>query len=102
MSVKVPNKYIADISSLCDAILALSQGQSNATGFVTLAASATSTTVQFAPATPQSIILISPMSANAAAVGATTYVSSISKGSFTLSHISDITTDRKFGFVCLT
>jgi hypothetical protein len=47
------------------------------------------------------VILLSPTTANAAAALATTYVSAVTQGSFTLTHANNAQTDKTFGYVAL-
>lgn len=63
---------------------------------VSLANSATTTTVLNAKITSQSKIFLQPRNANAAASGA--FISSISTGSFTVTH-NNATTARTFDYV---
>lgn len=79
----------------------LAQGRSNAVGVCTLRASQTTTTVNAQNCGADSRVFLSPTTANAAAALATTYVSSVSAGSFVLTHASNVQADKTFGFVCL-
>jgi hypothetical protein len=73
-----------------------------AVGEVTLAvAPATTTVVSFQNCSQNSQVFLSPQTANAAAAIGTTYVSSVSNGTFTLTHSSSAQADRTFGFVAL-
>lgn len=84
-------------------------GRSNATGLVTLKASATQTTVNPTDATnpgaqnvsPNSRIFLFPTTANAAAAGATTFiaVADITRQQFKVTHASNTQTDRTFFYV---
>jgi len=76
----------------------LSQGRSNAFGSVTLAASATSTTVTDGNCATGTVPLLSPTTADAAAALATTFipVATIANGSFVIQHTSAASTDRTF------
>lgn len=82
------------------AIRQLAQGRNNATGSVTLTASATSTVVSSDIVNDTDTVLLSPMTANAAAeIGAgTAYVSAVAKGSFTITHANAVSTDRTFRY----
>jgi hypothetical protein len=91
---------------VADKINQIARGRIDSTGTVTLTASAASTTVSDeggAFAYESSVILLSPLTANAAAeIGAgTIYVSGRSRGSFTLTHANNAQTDRTFGYVVL-
>lgn len=90
-----------DLTKYAQAIQQLEQGRSNATGTCTLAASATTTVVPAPNCGLGSKVFLSPLSANAAAALAGTYVSAVGNGSFTLTHANNAQTDRNFGFVCL-
>lgn len=76
-------------------------GRSDNYGTVTLTASATTTTVATSglKVSANSVILLSPKTANAAAALASTYVSAVGNGTFTLTHANNSQTDRTFGFV---
>lgn len=85
------------------AIQELSSGRSNAANRVTLIANAAATVVDFANCSAESIPLLVPMTAHAAAeMGAgTMYVSAVANKSFTITHANNAQTDRTFGFVCI-
>lgn len=76
-------------------------GKINSTGTVTLAQSATSTTLTDYRIGANSIILFMPTTANAAAGMDALYVSARSDGSATLTHDSTADSDRTFGYVVL-
>lgn len=80
---------------------ALNQGRSNNTGTVTLSPSSTTTVVQDSRAGSESVILLIPMTASAAAAQPATYISSRAKQSFTLTHTSDPSNDRLFSYVVI-
>lgn len=92
-----------DLRRYAYAIQELSSGRSNASKTVTLAANATSTVVNFDNCSAESIPLLVPMTAHAAAeMGAgTVYVSAVANRSFTITHANNAQTDRTFGFVCI-
>lgn len=92
-----------DLRRFALAIQGLSSGRSNASSTVTLTASAASTVVSFDNCSADSIPLLVPMTANAAAeLGAgTIYVSAVAHRSFTITHANNAQTDRTFGFVCI-
>jgi hypothetical protein len=75
-------------------------GRTENYGQVTLTAGATSTTVATSglAVSENSVIALSPRTANAAAALATTYVSAVANGSFTLTHANNAQTDRTFDF----
>lgn len=78
----------------------LEQGRLNVGGTCTLAASATTTTVTAPNCGAGSQVQLTPKTANAATAMATTYVSAVGNGSFTLTHASNTQTDRTFGYAC--
>ena len=90
-----------DRTKINRAIQQLEQGRLNVTGVCTLAASATTTTVKAPNCGARSQVQLTAKSANAAAALATTYVSAVSNGSFTITHANNAQTDRTFGYACL-
>ncbi len=76
-------------------------GKINARGEVTLTASTTTTQVDDLRATTDSIILLEPRTANAAAALATTYTSITTNRSFTLTHANNAQTDRTFRYAII-
>ena len=103
MSVYLPGVSEKDLSKFALSLQQLAAGRSNATGSVTLAASATSTTISADNCAPQSAVFLFPKTANAAAALAagTTFINSVGKQSFTISHANNAQTDRSFFYVCL-
>lgn len=85
------------------AIRQLAEGRSNATGVVTLTASAASTVVTAVNCSVGSTVLLQPTTANAAAeIGAGTgYVGTVANGSFTITHANNSQADRTFRWVAL-
>jgi hypothetical protein len=98
MSVSTAEK---DPAKFAVAIQQLYAGRSNATGTVTLAAGAASTVVNPPNCALQSAVFLFPKTANAAAALATTFINSVGKQSFTISHANNAQTDRSFFYVCL-
>ncbi len=92
-----------DLRRHVTAINQLAQGRSNAVGSVTLAANAGATTIKAETCGAASVVLLSPLTAHAAAeIGnGTICVSAVSAGTFTLTHANNAQTDRVFGYVCL-
>lgn len=84
-----------------NAIRQLIEGRSNAVGSVTLAANAASTVVTAPNCGAGSSVFLFPTSANAAAIVAATYVSSVAAGTFTVTHTNNGNTDKTFFWVCL-
>ena len=89
------------LRQLAGIVSTLLLGKLNCTGTVTLTASQISTTVADPRADADSAILLVPVTANAAAAVATTYISARSKRSFTLTHASAATVDRTFVYSIL-
>jgi hypothetical protein len=85
------------------AINELAKGRSNAVGTVTLAVGAASTTVPAKNCGAGSVVLLSPLTAHAAAelAAGTLYVGAVANGAFTLTHANNAQTDRTFGFVTM-
>lgn len=78
-------------------------GKINCAGEVTLTASVASTDVTDARVSSQSVILLMPRTANAAAEVAAggCYVSARDKGTFTITHANNAQTDRDFDYVII-
>jgi len=94
-----PTEWLRKVATRVNAIL---DGKTNNTGSVTLTASTTTTTVTELRAGADSIILLSPTTANAATALATTYHSStIAGASFTLTHANNAETDRTFNYIII-
>lgn len=87
-----------DVTRIVQSVRDLFMGRSNASGSFTLTASATTTTVSHKNCGPDSRIVFSPTTANAAAALATTYHSGSASGTFTITHASNIQTDRTFSY----
>jgi hypothetical protein len=90
-----------DLAKFAIAIQQLYAGRSNATGSVTLAASAPSTVVTPINCAPGSAVFLFPKTANAAAALATTFVGTVGKQTFTITHANNAQVDRSFFYVCL-
>ncbi len=101
MTVFVPDTNEKDLSIYALSLQQLASGRSNATGSVTLAAGVTSTTVSAANCAPGSAVFLFPRTANAAAALSGTFVGTVGKQSFTITHASNAQTDRTFFYVCL-
>jgi hypothetical protein len=78
------------------AIRELQAGRDNASGTVTLTINVTSTTVRAPNCSPSSAVFLSPQTADAAAALTTTYISSVAKGQFTITHANNAQADRTF------
>lgn len=90
-----PDESYRKTASVVNGVLA---GKTNNTGTVTLTANAASTVVSDFRATSQSVIVLMPTTANAAAAIATTYVSSRGSKTFTLTHANNAQADKTFGY----
>ena len=92
-----------DLRRYAIAIQELSAGRSNAVKTITLTANATTTVVSFDNCSADSVPVLTPLTANAAAeIGAgTLYISAVANKSFTITHANNAQTDRTFGFVCI-
>lgn len=90
-----------DPSKFATAIQQLYAGRTNAGGSITLAAGAASTVVNAPNCSPQAAVFLFPKTADAAAALATTFISSVGNGTFTISHANNSQADRSFFFVCL-
>lgn len=99
--LQVPT-YSADkeewLRQIALAVNLLIDGQSNATGQFTLSAGAASTVITDLRVGINARILLMPITANAAAAQATTYISSIGKQTFTVSHANNSQTDKTFKY----
>lgn len=90
-----------DPQRIVDAIVQLTEGRQNSVGTVTLRANQTTTTVKFPNVSADSLVFLTPLTANAAAAGASSYFSSIVRGSFTITHANNAQVDKTFGFLCI-
>jgi hypothetical protein len=86
------------VRRLVESVNLLGNGRSNAVGTLTLRASQTTTEVMDKRVGLDSVIMLMPTTANAAAALSTTYVSARSQGSFELTHASNGQTDKTFGY----
>ena len=86
---------------VAEVVNGLLDGRANNTGTVTLTANQATTSVTDYRAGPQSVILLTPLTSNAAAeVGAGgMYISARTKQSFTLTHANNAQTDRDFAYI---
>lgn len=87
------------IRVLVQSIRDLYSGRSNATGAFTLVPNVSTTTVAAPNCGEGSVVLLSPLTANAAAAISTTYVTAVSRGSFVIAHANNAQADRTFGYV---
>jgi hypothetical protein len=84
---------------LFDQTEGLLNGQSRNRGSVTLTANAASTAVNDARFQSAQTVVLSPMTANAAAALATTYVSARTAKQFTLTHANNAQVDKTFEYI---
>ncbi len=101
MTAYVPGALETDPKKIVLSLQQLAAGRSNATGSVTLTANTTITTVTPINCAAGSAVFLFPTTANAAAALGTTYVSTVAKQSFTLTHANNAQVDRTFFYVCL-
>jgi len=101
--VQVPGRNNTDLTKINQAIEQIDQGRLNCSGFFTLAASATTTTVAAPTVAPGTPIKFSPTTADAAAALSTTFIldANVAAGSFIVSHASAGSTDRTFSWVAI-
>lgn len=103
MTVYVPGSEERDLKKIILSLQQLAAGRSNATGSVTLSASAASTTVTNANCATGSTPSLTATTANAAAEfkNGTIYVGTVSNGSFVITHANNSQTDRTFLYAIL-
>lgn len=101
MTATVLQREEKELSKVVGAVQELTKGRSNAVGTFTLTANAASTVVTAMNCGADSQPFIIPKTANAAAALATTYISAVANGSFTVTHANNAQVDKTFGFVCL-
>lgn len=82
---------------LAEAINRVLQGKLNNTGDVTLTANTGSTTITDARVSPNTKVLLTPTTTNAAAAIGTTYIVA-GDMSFVITHANNAQTDRTFGY----
>jgi len=87
-----------NIWRVVQAVIQLVQGRHNACDRFTLTPGATTTVVSHVNCSKDCEPQFSARTANAAAALATTYISAVDQGSFTVRHANNAQTDREFGF----
>lgn len=97
MTAYTPGTDEKDIKKFALSIQQLAAGRSNAVGTVTLAASASSTTVDDLNCAAGSAVKLVPSTANAAAALTSIYIVAANK-SFTINHANNAQTDRTFTY----
>lgn len=92
-----------DLSRIVQGVRDLFAGRSNAVGEVTLTANDTTTTVAAANCGIDTKVFLFPTHADAAAEVAAggLYISSVGRGTFTITHANDASTDRTFFWLAL-
>lgn len=85
---------------IVDAVRQLVEGRHNAADRFTLTPGATTTIVTHPNCSRDCEPQFSARTANAAAALATTYISAVSQGQFTVTHANNAQVDRTFGFTC--
>lgn len=88
-----------DLYAIVNTINEVADGRSNNVGQVTLTPGATSTSVTFATASLSSMIVLSPLTPNAATVP--WYILMKANGGFVIGHPSSAATDQMFDFSCV-
>lgn len=103
MTAYVPGLEEKNLRSVILSLQQIAAGRSNATGSVTLATSAATTTVSDNNCASGSVPILVPTTANAATeVGnGTMYVSAVANKSFTITHANSATTGRTFLYALL-
>ena len=98
MTAYVPPLGSTDFKQIIRSLMQLASGRSNATGIVTLAANASTTTVSDRNCALGSAPLLVPATAHAAAEdgNGTRFVSSVSNGVFVITHANNAQTDRTY------
>ena len=76
-------------------------GKMNNTGTLTLTANVATTTLTYSRIGANSVILLMPMTANAAAALANVYFTAFLKGSCTVNHANNAQVDRSYRFVVI-
>lgn len=98
-----PPQFLPDAKEhrrqLAQAIALVMAGKMNSTGQITLAVSATTTTVIDSRIGASTWIGLSPLTADAAGAIGTTYVSAQQKGQATLTHANASSADRTFALL---
>lgn len=79
----------------------VNQGHLSNTGTVTLTANAATTTVTDSRVSLNSVPVLQAATANAASAVAATYISTVTNGSFTITHANNATADRTFKYALL-
>lgn len=86
---------------IIDVLNLLIDGKTNAIGQVTLTANAASTAVTDLRVGADSRILLMPTTANAAAALTTSYIATVGKQTFTITHANNAQTDKTFKYAII-
>lgn len=90
----------ADNRAVAEVVRGIMDGKTNNTGTVTLAVGgATTTTINDERIGYGSIILLMPLTSNAASSLSTTYISNRTQGTATITHSANVITDKKYGYI---
>ena len=89
-----------DIKRIVQSTREAIEGRHHAFGTVTLTPNAALTVVAHPNCGLDSVVLLSPRTANAAAAIPTTWVSAVDRGGFTLSHANNAQVDKTFDYTC--
>lgn len=98
MTAYVPGLEERDLTKIILSLQQIAAGRSNGTGQVTLVAGVITTTVDDANVAAGSVIILSPLTSNAAAAMATTWQSFTANKQFVLTHDNNAQTDRTFRY----
>lgn len=99
MTIQTLQPSERDIGVIVRTIIELCKGRSNAIGTVTLTANAAATTVPAPTCSDTSHVLLTPLTAHAAAeLGNGTLYVNAGREIFTITHANNGQTDRAFGF----
>ena len=90
-----------DIFAIVNSLNEVADGRSNNVGKVTLNVSAATTSVNFMACSSASCVVLSPLTADAAAAIPTTYISSVFNGGFVITHANNAQADRTFTFAAI-
>lgn len=96
MRFQLPALSEIRLPEIIRALQQIATGRSLAVGAVTLTPGATTTTVSAPWISQYDTISLTPATASAASALATTYIATVSQGSFTISHASAAGVDRTF------
>jgi hypothetical protein len=90
----------ADNRVVADVVRGIMDGKTNNTGSVTLAVGgATTTIINDARIGYGSIILLMPLTANAASSLSTSYISNRTQGTATITHSANVIADKTYGYI---